>query len=130
MLNDILQDVLYAVVTGALVTIVRCVFMLIRAKVNSIQLDQRIKCLPLIEDMIEASVNTVAQSYVDDLKAAGSFGTEEARIAKERARDLLYQSLSQNMQNVIGTMSNDVDAYINMKIESQIKNSKGGRKDE
>lgn len=127
MFKDIFQDILYTIVTGSLVAIIRYIIIFIRAKLDTLQLEQKVKYLPMIEDIVEASVNTVAQKYVDDLKAAGSFDSDAAKQANKAAKDLIYNTMSDDMKQIILLMSNDIDEYISMKIESQVRNSKGGR---
>ena len=85
---------------------------------------QRICCE--ITDAVADAVAAMNQSYVDDLKKAGTFKEEEQAQALSRAISVAIKSLSKDALDYIKEISGgDTVGYLTTRIQAQISRNKG-----
>ncbi len=70
--------------------------------------------------IIMNAVQTVFQTYVEELKEKGKFGEEEAKKAKERAYKIITSQLTDELKSYITENFGDMKEYIMNQIEAQI----------
>ena len=72
-------------------------------------------------DIVERVVKTVAQTYVDSLKAQGNFTKEAQERSLKDAIETAKILIPQETQNLIETVYSDFDVWLHVQIESYIK---------
>ena len=78
---------------------------------------------PTVREIGEAVANAVAamnQTYVNDLKAAGTFNEAEQKEALMRAVSAALKSMSRDAQDYIKSNFGDTTQYLENRIEAQI----------
>lgn len=90
------------------------------AKVKSDKIEHY---LGIAEDVINTAITSVAQTYVDSLKKLDKFDTEAQYEAFIRAKDKALKMLSSESKKIIEDVYGDVNAWVENKIESFIKES-------
>ena len=77
-----------------------------------------------VTSIIINSVDTVGQTYVNNLKENGKFKAEEQATALQKAIDQTKELLSLDATNLVVEKYNDLDLYIRNTIESYILSNK------
>lgn len=77
-----------------------------------------------ITDRLQDAVAFANQTYVDDLKASGSFDKEAQVHALSMALATLLGSLSQEAKDYIQEKFGDTEAYLTGRIEAEVKRQK------
>ena len=77
-----------------------------------------------ITSRLEDAVYATTQTYVDDLKASGSFNKEAQLHALALALATLLGSLSQEAKDYIEKNFGDTEAYLTGRIEAEVKRQK------
>lgn len=128
---EILQDILYAVITGFGVLLVRELLNFIGEKVDEMQTNKKIKDNELLNQYIDNAqqivydvVLMVTQTYVENLKKHGNFDEEAQKQAKEMAIITAKSLISLEARNAIVSVYNDYDKYLENLIESIVKQNK------
>lgn len=81
----------------------------------------------LVKEIASAAADAVAmvsQTYVDSLKASGSFDEAAQKQALSMALAACLASLSQSAQDYISENYGDITDYLTTKIEAEVKNQK------
>lgn len=127
LLKDILSIVLYTVITGVGVVIFKKVSDFINSKIDEIQTNTQLseyKKLNTVIDQVQSAVTTIVQSinqtFVNDLKASGSFTKESATEAKNKALAMAEALITEEAANTIERVYGNVDVYLENLIESII----------
>ena len=77
-----------------------------------------------ITSRLEDAVYATTQTYVDDLKASGSFDKEAQAHALGMALATLLGSLSQEAKDYIEKNFGDAETYLTGRIEAEVKRQK------
>lgn len=80
------------------------------------------KVLSQVTDTIINSVDTVQQTFVEDLKKNGEFTKAAQEQALEKASQMIREQLTNEVKQVIVDNYNDIEMFITSQIESYIKN--------
>ncbi|WP_343209484.1 phage holin, LLH family [Anaerolentibacter hominis] len=112
-LNDLLQSILYAVLTVTLPLLAKYAAGLIRAKTEDTKLAE-------ISDIIASVVTCVTQTYVESLKKSGKFDKAAQQTAFETAKHTALAMLSREARELIAKTYGDIDAYLETKIEEYV----------
>jgi ribonuclease PH len=127
-MNDFLQNLLYAVITAVVPVLVGYAVAFLKAKrdkelqkIDNIYIEDTIRDAT---DIVIDAVDTVAQTYVDDLRKVGKFTPEEQKVALEKAITQAKDLMSSDAISLISTKYNDLDTWITSIIESYIKSTK------
>jgi hypothetical protein len=126
--NKLLQDVLYLVITTGLPILLGYGVSYLKAKRD--EKLQNIDNTYVKETLTEATeiifnvVDTVAQTYVDDLKKDGSFDLDKQKEALQKALIQAKKLMNDDMTNLVVEKYNDLDEWIRSQIESYIKITK------
>lgn len=86
--------------------------------------DERVKALVgEIDAAVQSAVNYVNQTFVDELKKAGTFGEdpENAEEAFRTAYETAIETISSDAMNWISETFGDVRKYLEVKIEESVQ---------
>ena len=81
--------------------------------------------LDRVESLIYEVVRTVSQTYVEDLKASGSFTVEAQREALNKAKNMVLELTKEEGQLIIEELYGDFNSYIEIQIERIVNELKG-----
>ena len=84
----------------------------------------RIKYTTLLFNTINECVIATNQTYVDSLKASGSFNKEAQEIAFETTYNNIMAILSEDAKEYLAEIYGDLELYIKQKIEADTKLNK------
>jgi hypothetical protein len=126
--NEMLQTLLYAIITGAIGVLTTFVTIWIKQKMNIAQANAKTeegkKYLSMLEDTVINCVLTTNQTYVSNLKQNNMFDAE----AQKKAFDMTYESvmniLNADAQKFLNETYADVPALVNKMIEAQVNKNK------
>lgn len=128
---EILQDILYAVITGFGVLLVRELLNFIGEKVDEMQTNKEIKdnellnqYIDMVQQIVYDVVLSVSQVYVDSLKNSKSFNEEAQKHAKEMALTTAKSLISVEARKAISNAYGDIDLYLSALIESAVRQTK------
>lgn len=131
MLQNILNILLYVIITGAGIVIINEVMDFINAKIDEIQTNTQISKydgLNRVIDQVQIVVTTVVQSvnqtFVDDLKKAKKFTKESATEAKNKALEMAKELITEETANAIEQIYGNIDIYLDSLIENTVKELK------
>lgn len=82
------------------------------------------KYIEMLDQTITECVTATNQTYVNSLKAQGSFDTEAQKAAFQQTYQAVMTILSQEAQSYLSSAVGDLETYINQKIESQVNQLK------
>lgn len=82
------------------------------------------KYLEMLDKTVTDCVLATNQTYVNTLKAQGSFDLEAQGQAFLATYDMVMSILTDEAKEYLGEVINDLDAYVTNKIEAQISASK------
>lgn len=127
-MDKILQDLLYAVITAVLPILVGYFVSYMKAKreeklqkINNTYVKTTIQD---VTDIIFNVVDTVSQTYVDNLKKEGTFDESKQKEALNKAINQAKELINEDGTKLITEKYNDLDTFIRNTIEAYIKNSK------
>jgi hypothetical protein len=84
---------------------------------------QKAKYIAMLIETIEDCINATNQTYVDSLKASGSFDKAAQEEAFKKTYDNIMLILSEESKKYLAEIYGDLDIYIKQKIEAEIKKS-------
>ena len=124
-MNEVLLTVIGTILSAIVLPLIalagKSLINLINAKVK----DERLKrALEDAATAVQKSVEKVAQTYSDDLKAAGRFDAEAQGEAFSRAFDNAKKLINEETQRLIAENLGDVSNWIDTAIEAYIHERK------
>ena len=134
LLKEILQIVVFTIITGCGVVVVRKILEFINGKIDQLQANTKLaeyeklnKAIDQAQETIYTIVSAVNQTFVDSLKQSGRFDKDSAMAAKQIATDKANAMLTDEAIKAITQIKGDVDVFLDTTIESavnQLKNNK------
>lgn len=131
MLQNILEAIIYAVITGCGVFIVKELLRFINGKIDEIQTSTKLveyeklnKIIDNAQSILENIVISVNQVFVASLKAEGKFNKESAEIAKQTAIDKATELLTDEAIKAIEIVYGSLDTYLDVNIEAIVNKLK------
>ena len=131
LLQDILQMIIYAVITGAGVVVVKKILDFANSKIDEVQATTKLseyeklnKLIDQAQGIVENVVMSVNQVFVNTLKAEGRFDKESAEIAKNTAVDKATELLTEEAVNAIEKIYGNLDVYLDVTIEALVSKLK------
>ena len=82
------------------------------------------KYIGMLDSTITACVLTTTQTYVDALKAKGQFDAEAQKEAFNQTKNAVLAILSEEAKVYLASALGDLNAYIDTKIESEVRINK------
>ena len=128
---EIIRDILYILITGVGMVLVKYLINLIDMKINDVQANITIADKVLLnqsidkaQDAIKHVVLAVSQEYVDTLKTQGKFDEQAQTEAKNKAIAKAEKLITDESRNAIITIYGDFDEYLDSMIESYVQSNK------
>ncbi|MDS1030727.1 hypothetical protein RDV78_09705 [Bacillota bacterium LX-D] len=82
------------------------------------------KYINLAEGIVEKAVTSTTQTYVDTLKKNNQFDANAQIQAFDMAKEKAIGLLSQEIKGVLAEVYGDVDSWLDMQIEQQVRKLK------
>lgn len=86
---------------------------------------QKAKYIAMLIETIEDCIKATNQTYVDSLKASGSFNKEAQEKAFKKTYDNIMLILSEESKKYLTEIYGDLDVYIKQKVEAEINKTHG-----
>lgn len=115
-----LNEVLYTLITCALMIVVKFVVQLIRTKTSEIKNTEVQQMIDNIGDI----VIMVSQTFVDSLKESGNFDKEAQVKAFDMAKTAALNGMSDSMKKYIDKYCGGLDEWLRIQIEAWVKKNK------
>lgn len=115
-----LNEVLYTLITCALMIVVRFGVQLIRTKTAEIKNAEVQQMIDNIGDI----VIMVSQTFVDSLKEVGNFDKEAQAKAFDMAKTAALNGMSDSMKKYIDKYCGGLDEWLRIQIEAWVKKNK------
>lgn len=120
-MNEILFSILSVIVTAVVLPLISYagtrLISWLDTKVKNENAKQQLTTATTI---VTSAVRLVSQTYVDSLKANGSFDAESQKIALIKARDAATSQMSEDVKNYITTTYGDFENWLTTQIEATI----------
>ena len=120
-MNDILINVISAVVTTVLLPLITWagtkIIQYIGTKVKN---EKAVALLTTATTIVLNAVRSVFQTYVESLKASGSFNAEAQKTALSKAKDIALSQLGDDVKGYISSTYGNLDGWMTNQIESTI----------
>lgn len=127
-LTNLLMELLYVVLIGAIPIVSKYLIQQIEAKKNEILKDDKTKDFQNSIDgamsLVEKVVDYVSQTYVDALKKEGKFDAAAQQNAYNKAVEALEKLMDDDMKHVLINVYGDLSTWMKVAIESYIKSNK------
>ena len=130
-MEDLIRNIIYIILTGAGVAIVKEILIFINKKIDEIQAHtdvinyQKInQYVDKAQEIINNAVLTVSQTYVDTLKRNGNFDEASQEEAKNKAIEIANKLITEESKKAIIILYDDFDTYLDSMIESIVKQNK------
>ena len=125
---EFFQNLLFVVLTAAvpILTTYLCKFLYEKWNTAKQQIsNKKIQdVLNQVFDMVCKCVQTVDQTFADELKKKGEFTKEAAEEAFAKCKTMVLQMLSDDAKQIINQVYGDIDIYLNTLIEATVKQDK------
>lgn len=116
--QEILLPIIQTVLTGLACWAVSAFISWLKSKTKS---DKLKNALTAAEELVNKTVKETTQTYVDELKKAGTFDLEAQKEAFKITYNKIKEQLTDEMRAALETQCSDIDCYIKTLIESSIK---------
>lgn len=127
-LTNLLTEILYVVLIGAIPIVSKYLIQQIEAKKNEILKDTKTNDFQNSIDgamsLVEKVVDYVSQTYVDALKKEGKFDAAAQQNAYNKAVEALEKLMDDDMKHVLINVYGDLSTWMKVAIESYIKSRK------
>lgn len=125
---QILQDILFTIITACGVAIATRIIGFVNHKIDEVQANTTLakrkvfaKYIDMAQDIVSTAVLSVTQTYVDDLKKEGKFDGIAAKNAKESAIAIAEELLNDEIRDAVSQAYGDVSAWIIQEIEKNVQ---------
>lgn len=120
-MNEVLVTVTTSVITAVVLPLLgfatKALITWIQSKANN---EKAVLLLTTANNIVSNSVNSVFQTYVDSLKASGSFDKEAQNIAFSKAKECVLKQITPEIKSCLQANFSDVDQWITHAIESSV----------
>lgn len=120
-MNEILLNVLSVIVTAVILPLISYAGARLVTYLNSKIKDANAKkLLTTATDIVINAVRSVFQTYVDSLKASGSFDAQAQTQAFTKAKDIALSQMTDEVKTFIDKNYGSIDAWLTTTIEATI----------
>lgn len=120
-MNEILLNILSIIVTAVILPLISYAGTKLISYLNSkIKDDKAKELLTQATTIVTNAVRSVFQTYVDSLKASGSFDAQAQVVALTKATDIALNQMSDDVKNYITTNYGDINNWLITQIEATI----------
>ena len=134
-MTEFVQNLLFAVITASvpvltyyLLSLLKPIGEYIKKLLEKLNIDTDTELtqnlLNNIFDTIYQVVSSTSQTYVDSLKASGSFNEEAQKKAFEITKNKILALLSEEAKELIVDLYSDLDSWLDVQIEAAVRNNK------
>lgn len=130
-MEELIRNIIYLVLTGVGVAIVKEVLTFINKKIDEVQANKEItnyqklnQYVDKAQEIINNVVLSVSQTYTDSLKQSGDFDKEAQEQAKNKAIEMANKLITEESKNAIIVLYGDFNAFVDVMIESFVKQNK------
>lgn len=125
---EFFQNLLFVVLTAAvpILTTYLCKFLYEKWNTAKQQISNK-KIQEILNQVVDIAYNcvqTVNQTFTDELKKKGEFTKEAAEEAFAKCKTMVLQMLSDDAKQIINQVYGDIDIYLNTLIEATVKQAK------
>ena len=131
LLKNIFEVLLFTIVTGCSVVVVKKVIDFLNGKIDELQANTKLAEYEKINKLIDRAqltvtgiVTSVNQVFVDSLKASGEFTKESAIIAKDSAVAKATELINKETVEAIEKIHGEFDTWLDVSIEAAVENLK------
>ncbi len=125
---EFVKDILYILITAAVpvLTTYLCKFLYAKWTEGKVKIENEkiTTTLDGVVNMVLDVVESVNQTFVDELKKKGEFTEENAKEAFNKSKETALKMLSNDAADIIAMVYGDVDVYLNTLIEATVKQLK------
>lgn len=125
---EFVKDILYILITTAVpvLTAYVCKFLYAKWTEGQVKIENETvsNTLNSVVTMVLDVVESVNQTFVDELKKKGEFTEESAKEAFNKSKETAMKMLSNDAADIITMVYGDVDVYLNTLIEATVKQLK------
>ena len=125
---ELVKDLLYVLITAAVpvLTTYLCKFLYAKWTEGKVQIEnEKISTtLDSVVKMVLDVVESVNQTFVDELKKKGEFTEDAAKEAFNKSKETALKMLSEDATNIIIMVYGDIDVYLDTLIEATVKKLK------
>ena len=129
--KEVLSVLIYVIITGCGVVIVRKVLDFGNAKIDELQVTTKLSeydKLNILIDQAQSVVTTIVQSinqtFVSSLKESGEFTKESATQAKDMALQMAQELITDEIADAITQVYGNVDKYLDILVEQVVNELK------
>ncbi len=120
-MNDILINIISAVVTTVLLPLITWAgTKLIQYIGTKVKNERAAALLTTATNVVLNAVRSVFQTYVESLKASGSFGPDAQVEALKKAKDIALSQLTDEVKEYITANFGNLDGWLTNQIEGSI----------
>lgn len=120
-MNEILLNILSIIFTAVILPLISYAGTKLISYLNSkIKDDKAKELLTQATTIVTNAVRSVFQTYVDSLKASGSFDAQAQVVALTKATDIALNQMSDDVKNYITTNYGDINNWLITQIEATI----------
>ena len=120
-MNEIVINILSIIVTAVILPLISFAGTKLIEFLNSkIKNNQAKELLVQATTIVTNAVRSVFQTYVDSLKASGSFDAQAQTVALTKAKDIALEQMSDDVKNYIVNNYGDLNNWLTTQIESTI----------
>lgn len=123
-LQEVLELLVYPVITIGGVYLTYLISVKIKGLKQELNDETADKYLDMLNNTISNAVLATTQTYVEALKKAGKFDEEAQKQAFQMTYDAIMKVLTDEARLYITEVVGDLDAYVTMKIESNVQVTK------
>lgn len=129
--NEVLNYVLYTVLTAIIPVVATYIVKLIKSKINESKIIAEVTKNEDVAKHIENAIADVMdavlyvnQTYTDSLKASGEFNEIAQRVAFNKAYSKAVELISQGTKDMIQQLYGSFEKWLELKIESSVNVAK------
>ena len=120
-MNELLMNILSVVVTAIILPLISFAGTKLISYLNSKIKDQNAReLLSQATTIVTNAVRSVFQTYVESLKASGSFDEQAQKQALTKAKDIALKQMSDDVKYYIITNYGDINNWLTTQIEATI----------
>lgn len=130
-MNEIIRNIIYILITGVGVVLIKELMTLVNKKIDDIQLNIDVKdheklnkYIDGVQNVVNDVVLSVSQTYVDSLKSSGKFDATSQEEAKNKAIELATKMITEESKKAVVVLYGDFDTYLDSLIEAMVKKNK------
>ena len=128
MSNEVMNTIETCVIIPIMIAVSSCIIAFLHKQTARLQEqvknEKAKKLLDIADSMVNKSVASVTQTYVDELKAKGIFDKTAHKIAFDKSKEKICGLLTTEVANAVKNNYGSFEDWINTKIEESVCKNK------